>query len=152
MEIATMVHALWIQAGKKDWSYIARPPKGHWNKTILPASVPGARTRSKTGLMSSAVNASQAPTKAIKMNATRNRKEYGFRKASNRWTWVITQRPSADQARRVPRINKSSPYGRASQAKARAKARGSGRVIWNAIRLETPVIPVKAGTQPADSL
>src|SRR5271157_5973137 len=113
-----MVHALWIQAGKKDCRYIGCPPKGHWNKTILPASVPGARTRSKIGLMSSAVSASQAPTKAIKMNETRNRKEYGFRNASNRWTWVITQRPSADQARRVPRIDKSSPYGGASQGKS----------------------------------
>jgi hypothetical protein len=42
--------------------------------------------------MSNAVNASQAPTKAIKMKATRKRKEYGFVKASKRWTWVITSK------------------------------------------------------------
>jgi hypothetical protein len=49
--------------------------------------------------MSNAVSASQTPTKAIKMKASKKRKEYGFRKASKRWTWVIVSkalaRPSA---------------------------------------------------------
>jgi hypothetical protein len=42
--------------------------------------------------MSNAVSASQAPTKAINKKATRKRKEYGFRKASKRWTWVFTSK------------------------------------------------------------
>jgi hypothetical protein len=42
--------------------------------------------------MRNAVSASQAPTKAINKNAATKRKEYGFRKASKRWTWVFTSK------------------------------------------------------------